>query len=120
MLTRPSPILKVFSGALCLVFLFTNCLFAHAPEINFWAERRKAVQRKDPPFQLANLPSALPLINSKFEIRNSSIIFDHRNGTKQFHVSDLPLQYGTVRKVLAATGKQAGIVIHIQDVHLNS
>jgi hypothetical protein len=108
---------------LVFVFIFTQCLFAHLPEANFWAERRKTVER------LAQLPvpvNQIPtLITQGLEFQLPKPMRGHLSQEMAARcvplVRALPQTLGTVRRITpAASHDRSPIVIHIQDVHMNS
>jgi len=119
---------KWLSTALSLVFLVFNCALANVPEANFWAERRKHVKaqkkKSDDSLLLARLPTAT--IPPLAESLSKSLIKDLPAGsTKKYApvLKALPYQYGIVRQISIPPNQKMGeekMVIHIQDIHLNS
>ncbi len=103
----PPFLAKSFAGFLGIFLFLSNSVFAHSAESNLWNERRKSGQKT----QLAMLLPALPspqILGSNFRASKTSF--------------DLSLQYGSVRKTAwpSSSKTSLGVVVHIQDVHLNS
>ncbi|MFN0117072.1 MAG: sigma factor, partial [Elusimicrobiota bacterium] len=134
---KKRPFFRFLSTTLAIIYLATNCVFASQPEVNLWEERRRASTVKKPDFKLAQLP--------KNQLVNSAQILNQLPRAKPFFpeqiqksvpsylapqlsslFQNLPPKYGTIRKVVLPSphwgeGQGEGkIVIHIQDIHLNS
>jgi len=129
-------ICRGFSFLLVFIFFLNNCLLAHAPEANFWAERRaknnQFAMNAGAPLSPASaaLPGRAGLDNLKSIPITAPLEFSGKNPPSRFGlsrdsgletiVSSIPQQFGTVRKVaLGRSGNENPIVIHIQDVHQN-
>jgi len=123
----PLRLRKTLAGALSLVYFLTQCALAHAPEAGFWAERRRVATRERPPLQVARAapsaflqpPSVLPLETPGLDLPRSETITLPQGADR---LATLPAAYGTLQKILLPTsrGKDAPVVIHIQDVHMNA
>jgi len=121
-------ITKGFTAVLTVIFVGTNCIFAHASETNFWKERKKNFELASlPPVHNAFGPISPPSSLSKSissGISNNKIKRwlkkDSSNETLKEVLKALPAQYGSIRGV-SIPGKESSekIVIHIQDIHMN-
>lgn len=140
------PAQKTLSAALCGVFFLTQCVLAHTPEANFWAERRKHIQRNsqegsNDPVLLASLPSSFTSSGHPEEILRQfpslnqhpytltptlpeQVVQDIPKGFTRTHatlLNSLPPSLGTVRQIVLPKGaKPTRIVVHIQDAHMNA
>ena len=144
----PSLLLKRLSGIFASVFFLNNCLLAHVPEANFWAERRKYLEKKkgapSDPLLMAALPAPSPArLLDQLSIPPSRLALSLSEeagrglppGFAEKYADllrALPPAYGSLRKINLAGGLEntrtrrvtsrrssPPIVIHIQDVHQN-
>lgn len=127
---------QVFAAFAAAVYLFTNAVFSHAAESNFWAERRREVRksREASPLLMAGVPpSSASLLQGMPSIAPQSlapslsreVAEDLPRGFARRHadlLSALSASHGSVRKIsLPRTpDPRAPVVIHIQDVHQNA
>ncbi|MBI4396013.1 MAG: hypothetical protein HY548_02885, partial [Elusimicrobia bacterium] len=130
---------RTLSLALAVVYFLNNCVLANIPESNFWSERRKRVEDSRRADTSPTLVAALPSRSTPSTIVSElpSLERFQPNPALSSHIREkiltgpaaryapllnaLPYAYGTARKVvLPKTGASGKIVIHIQDVHLNS
>src|SRR5688572_15104239 len=119
-------ITRCFAAALSVIYLTTQCVFAHAAEASFWSDRRRSVEGAGLPDAgpgqvLAQLPPAasqpLSLAIAKQLPKNVS---GDSDGPVMRLLGALPAPHGSVRKVvLPPGGRFHRAVIHVQDVHLN-
>src|SRR5688572_5251266 len=118
----PFFIRRIVAAALCAIFFTTQCVLAHVPETNLWAERRRSIQS----YYSSNVLQPLsPLVDralkpvlSEEVVKNLSKILPHRH---MDILSALPYLYGNIRRVSPPQGTPSGkLVIHIQDVHMNA
>ncbi len=108
---------KPIASFLSLHVFFTNVVFCHSLESNFWAERRSNEVASLPlDFHMAPLLSSVD-VSSKIKNQlprgcESSLLPLLRA---------LPQNIGTIRKIIPPRrgGQAPRIVLHIQDVHLN-
>jgi hypothetical protein len=127
---------KSLAVAMGGVYLSVQSLFAYAPEVDFWAERRKQAVRTRPSRpMLASVPSGnleptlsdllrdIPTIGSTLPgsppTKGMPFGFLQKNKTL---FSALSPQHGTVRGISFPPGYSLSgrIVLHIQDVHMNA
>ena len=122
-----------------VVLFATNCLFAHSQETNFWKERENSIQLASLP-AVAGLPGNI-LKSSSFpnaSIGNPSWIpasagmtaLSARRLNKWLKgakdnqlnnlISSFPASFGTIRGVSIPQNGTGRIMIHIQDVHMNT
>lgn len=116
------------SFALALAFLYVGqSAFAYAPENNFWAERRRQVERRArPALQVASLPSAWPS-GSAVPLVAGQPIPSHLKVPSSLAPRLTPLlqsissAQGSVRAVRAPKAKdKRKTVVFLQDVHRNA
>jgi hypothetical protein len=120
---------RVLAVSLATIFFTNQVLFAHKPEMAFWAERQKSQQ------QLASLPSGFlpsPAFPSKMNtavlptVRASLSQVDGQSHIPQFE-SGVPAQFLNIRKISPPAVSSEYVkkpsvkkVILIEDVHLNT
>src|SRR5262245_49874368 len=110
--------IRILSLVLSVVFLSTNCLFAHRPEVNLWNERRNAQSQQLAalPFPTTNfqlpLTKTIPTVNT--QIPNEKNALDPK-----LKFGGLLGAFGTLRSVSEFSGKNGPLVLHIQDIHGN-
>lgn len=132
-------ITRTIAGFLSVVLFATNGLFAYAPESNFWTERRRESNRRQAPMTLASLPSGaatdtfnllqkIPEAASRLSQLPNQVTRQLPAGFLASHqklFAALDQRYGTVRKIslpsqASSPQSPVPVVIHIQDVHMNS
>lgn len=110
------------------VFLLTNVVLGHAVESQFWADRRRSVERKSSGTLLAALPPATAPVFSGLGIPAPVLPKEVQKGLPSAFLSthadllrSLPFAHGSIRSVSPArNGALAGpVVIHVQDIHQN-
>ncbi|MCB4756506.1 MAG: hypothetical protein LHV69_05665 [Elusimicrobia bacterium] len=71
---------RTFTAFLCAIFFATNCAFAHAPESNFWAERRKALKAANQANTVIPAKAGIqgPVIPAKAGIHSGVHVVDSR------------------------------------------
>ncbi len=120
-----------FTAIFVSVSLFlTQCLWAHATETH-WRKGSGLVASRPDPFLLAQIPSRAPLgfqlpaakINSRIpdslkNISRNNLRLPASSALAPL-VAALPQNYGSVRDISLPSGAAKGVVVHIQDVHLN-
>ena len=122
---------------LCVAYTLTNVFGAHAGEISFWGERRRAAQTRESTAHHTSDPLYAGLPGTRRHDLRPSPTFEFRPGVGgdaasslgkavarssdsrvyQFAQSILP--FGTVRFVRESKKAGAPLVLHIQDVHGN-
>jgi len=128
-------LLASIARLVCLLFIFTNVLFAYKPEESFWKERRekKNIELASLPlnFQTPNLRNFNPNLISRdvthqIPIQNSKLIdfskkYARKKQSNQPQIfSELPegfLAHVNVRDIYSA--KSGPTVVLLEDIHLN-
>jgi len=98
-----------------LVILLTDCVFASAPEIDFWKQRSASVHLSGT--QLASILPAPSFPGLSVSPTRFAAALPWSPKTTQPVLSLIPSRFGSVRSV-SGPGTR-GTIIHIQDVHLN-
>ncbi|MCG3204757.1 MAG: hypothetical protein KCHDKBKB_01474 [Elusimicrobia bacterium] len=123
---------RFIATVLIPVYLATNCLFAYAPENNFWKERQKKIELASLPADAINKFPSLPYLQKAISSRVSAKKVERwlRNGTSNSKLKNVLLalssQAGSIRDVSLPPNNTPGssepsqkIVVHIQDIHMN-
>ncbi|OVE77451.1 hypothetical protein BVX98_02850 [bacterium F11] len=114
---------------LSLLFFATNCVFANVAESNFWKERKKAIKLTRLPsphlggsgslfidkFPQLKPPSSIKALPKRIQEGLPSKI----DPALKSLLTDIPYQYGSIRKVNIPKNPNGKIILQIQDVHMN-
>ncbi|MCB4757388.1 MAG: hypothetical protein LHV69_10240 [Elusimicrobia bacterium] len=112
---------SILAAGLCLIYLTTNVVLAHAVEASIWAERRKNQNLQLAALQLAPPAPFFNQATTPFEKNIRSGFIPAQEVSSDGILATLPYQYGSVRKApLPGRGPSEKTIIHIQDVHLNA
>lgn len=121
------------AGVLAAFFFLTQCLFAYQPEQGFWAQRRRAARDQRGAVSAsvsgsatvgslaAQFPAAQSVTPSLSRALTKSVpapfLNDHRD-----LLNSLSSGFGSIRKISLPINqtKRSPVVVHIQDVHMNS
>ncbi|MCG3205888.1 MAG: hypothetical protein KCHDKBKB_02611 [Elusimicrobia bacterium] len=125
------PLLIRSIATISLIFYgFTNVLFAHSAETNFWKERGNVVKKQNNELVLANLPMSptprpgiipIPGLSSLSKAQFPAGIAPFTGTPTEIQFLSSLLPFGTFRKITQPKSPNPNhqTIIHIQDVHMN-
>jgi hypothetical protein len=130
-----SLIRKTLAVTLAAVVFVMDGALIHATETNFWSERRQVSRRvaAGSGGALASLPAGSPLGNlfqgmpsldrtSLTPSLSSAAMKSVPKGFLDQHkglLAALPFHYGDIRHIALPRGTPKGVVVNIQDIHMN-